>query len=144
MTYYAALDVSLRSVAICIVDDRGEICLEKSVNAEVEDIVHCLARFDQPIASVGLEAGTLTQHLTYGLKSRGLYGSPASQERAVCHARNPCRCLPPPSTCSRRRHCTSGDRRPGQSPACRSSRCSLRATPFQKQYPNGATDWSQK
>lgn len=71
MTYYAALDVSLRSVSICIVDDRGEICLEKSVNAEIEDIVHCLARFDQPIASVGLEAGTLTQYLTYGLQNAG-------------------------------------------------------------------------
>ncbi len=39
MTHYAALDVSLRSVAICIVDSNGDIKLERSVDSEVEDIV---------------------------------------------------------------------------------------------------------
>ena len=29
MTYYAALDVSLRSVAICIIDDRGGLARGK-------------------------------------------------------------------------------------------------------------------
>ena len=71
MTYYAALDVSLRSVAICIVDDQGEIYLEESVDSDVEDIVHCFVRFGQPIQSVGLEAGTLTQYLAYGLQRAG-------------------------------------------------------------------------
>jgi transposase len=33
--------------------------------------VHCFARFGQPIESVGLEAGTLTQYLTYGLLKAG-------------------------------------------------------------------------
>ena len=40
MPHYVALDVSLRSVAISIVDNNGDIKLEKSVKAEVEDIVH--------------------------------------------------------------------------------------------------------
>ena len=71
MTHYVALDVSLRSVAICIVDDNGDITLEKSVNAEVEDIVQILRSFDGEIASVGLEAGVLTQYLTYGLQAPG-------------------------------------------------------------------------
>lgn len=71
MTYYAALDVSLRSVAICIVDDQGEIHFERSVESDVEDIVHCFAHFGQSIQSVGLEAGTLTQYLTYGLQRAG-------------------------------------------------------------------------
>jgi len=71
MTHYVALDVSLRSVAICIVDDNGDITLEKSVNAEVEDIVQILRPFDGEIASVGLEAGVLTQYLTYGLQAAG-------------------------------------------------------------------------
>ena len=71
MTHYVALDVSLRSVAICIVDDNGDITLEKSVNAEVEDIVQILRSFDGEIASVGLEAGVLTQYLTYGLQAAG-------------------------------------------------------------------------
>ena len=71
MTHYVALDVSLRSVAICIVDDNGDVRLERSVKAEVEDIVEILRSFDGEIASVGLEAGVLTQYLTYGLQAAG-------------------------------------------------------------------------
>ncbi len=71
MTHYVALDVSLRSVAICIVDDNGDVRLERSVKAEVEDIVQILRSFDGEITSVGLEAGVLTQYLTYGLQAAG-------------------------------------------------------------------------
>jgi hypothetical protein len=34
MTYYAALDVSLRSVAICIIDNQGAVHLERTVTSE--------------------------------------------------------------------------------------------------------------
>ena len=71
MTYYAALDVSLRSVAICIIDDQGTVCLERTVGSEVSDIVACLKGFDQPIEIVGFEAGTLRQYLAQGLQSGG-------------------------------------------------------------------------
>ena len=71
MTHYAALDVSLRSVAICIIDNDGAIRLETSVPSEVEDITAVLDAFDGTITSVGLEAGVLTQYLTYGLQSTG-------------------------------------------------------------------------
>ncbi len=71
MTHYAALDVSLRSVAICIIDNDGAIRLETSVPSEVEDITAVLDSFDGTIVSVGLEAGVLTQYLTYGLQSTG-------------------------------------------------------------------------
>ena len=71
MTHYAALDVSLRSVAICIIDNDGRIRLEASVPSEVEDITAVLDGFDGDIVSVGLEAGVLTQFLTYGLQSTG-------------------------------------------------------------------------
>ena len=33
MTYYTGIDVSLRSVSICVVDDKGEVCLEAKVAA---------------------------------------------------------------------------------------------------------------
>lgn len=69
--FYAALDVSLRSVAICIIDEAGKVRLERSVPSDVPDIVRCFNEFDQPIHQVGLEAGTLTQHLTYGLTEAG-------------------------------------------------------------------------
>ena len=42
MTYYAALDVSLRSVAVCIIDDQGNYQFERKVPSELEDIVQCL------------------------------------------------------------------------------------------------------
>ena len=71
MTHYAGLDVSLRSVAICIIDAEGLIQLETSVPSEVEEIAGVLEGFDGGIVSVGLEAGVLTQYLTYGLQAGG-------------------------------------------------------------------------
>ena len=66
MTHYVALDVSLRSVAICIIDAEGTIKRETSVVSDVEDIVHVLGRFDGEITSVGLEAGV---HSTSDLRA---------------------------------------------------------------------------
>lgn len=71
MTLYAGLDVSMRSVAICIVDQDGAVRLERSVPSEIPDIVRCLAEFGETIAKIGFEAGVLSQHLTYGLRAAG-------------------------------------------------------------------------
>ena len=71
MTYYAALDVSLRTVNLCVIDDEGQIKDEAKLASEVEDIVAHLQNLDCPVSSVGLEAGTLTQYLTYGLQAAG-------------------------------------------------------------------------
>lgn len=54
MTYYTGLDVSLRSVSICIIDDKGDIQHEAKVAAEVDQIVTCLrasVRTSRPWAS---------------------------------------------------------------------------------------------
>ncbi len=71
MSYHTALDVSLRSVSICIVDEDGAIQFEAKVPSEVDAIVACLRRFDPEVHSVGFEAGALTQYLTYGLQAAG-------------------------------------------------------------------------
>jgi len=71
MNYHTALDVSLRSVSICIIDDTGTILFEDKVISEIEIIVACLKRFSPEITSVGFEAGALTQYLTYGLQAAG-------------------------------------------------------------------------
>ena len=71
MNYHTALDVSLRSVSICIVDDEGTIQFEAKAPSEVEEIDKCLRRFNPEIKSIGFEAGTLTQYLTYGLQAAG-------------------------------------------------------------------------
>ena len=71
MTYYTGIDVSLRSVSICVVDDKGEVRLEAKVAAEIDAIVERLRRFSSDVKLVGFEAGTLTQYLTYGLQAAG-------------------------------------------------------------------------
>ncbi|MEM7654410.1 MAG: hypothetical protein AAF220_14720 [Pseudomonadota bacterium] len=42
MDYFVGLDVSLRSVAVCVVDADGKNVFERSVACEIEDIVACL------------------------------------------------------------------------------------------------------
>lgn len=41
--FYAALDVSLRSVAICIIDEAGNVRLQRSAPSDVPDIVRSIA-----------------------------------------------------------------------------------------------------
>jgi transposase len=71
MDYYAGLDVSLRSCALCIVDNKGTVILERELFCEVDDIATCLTRFPHPIKRVGFEAGTMSQHLYFGLQGAG-------------------------------------------------------------------------
>lgn len=71
MEYYAGLDVSLRSCALCIVDSKGKVWLERELPCEVADIAACLEAFDHPVERVGFEAGALSQHLYFGLQSLG-------------------------------------------------------------------------
>jgi len=71
MNYHTGLDVSLRSVTICIVDDTGAIQFEGTAISEVDQIVACLKKFSPEIKSIGFEAGTLTQNLSYGLQAAG-------------------------------------------------------------------------
>tara|TARA_R110002096_G_C14534827_1_gene717988 strand:+ start:82 stop:1119 length:1038 start_codon:yes stop_codon:yes gene_type:complete len=71
MNYYAGLDVSLRSCALCIVDNNGKVHLEKELPCEIMDIADCLAKFPNPIERVGFEAGAMSQHLFFGLQENG-------------------------------------------------------------------------
>lgn len=71
MTYYTGLDVSLRSVSICIIDDNGDIRHEAKVVAEVDQLVACLRTFGQDITAVGFESGALAQYFSYGLQAAG-------------------------------------------------------------------------
>ncbi|MCP5081779.1 MAG: IS110 family transposase [Alphaproteobacteria bacterium] len=71
MKYYVGLDVALRSLALCIVDGDGKVILEKQLFCDVADVVDCLRMFGQPVEMVGLEAGTMSQHLFHGLSAEG-------------------------------------------------------------------------
>ncbi len=71
MEYYVGLDVSLRSCALCIVDNKGKVHLERELPCEITDIVECLVRFGYPIERIGFEAGAMSQHLFFGLQGEG-------------------------------------------------------------------------
>ena len=44
MEYYAGLDVSLRSCALCIIDEKGTVRLERELPCEVEAIADAVDR----------------------------------------------------------------------------------------------------
>src|SRR4051794_8563178 len=69
---YAGLDVSLSSVAICVVDAAGVILREGTVVAEPAKIAAFLRAADGQLARVGLEAGPMSEWITAGLIALGL------------------------------------------------------------------------
>tara|TARA_R110000787_G_scaffold280599_1_gene391403 strand:- start:2304 stop:3338 length:1035 start_codon:yes stop_codon:yes gene_type:complete len=71
MSYFAGLDVSLRSVSICVIDEDGKIAFERSVPFEIEDVVACLRSVDGIVEQVGFEAGVMSQYLYRGLETAG-------------------------------------------------------------------------
>lgn len=85
MEYFAGLDVSLRSCALCIVDARGSVAFERELACDVDEIAQCLKGFAHPIARIGFEAGTMSQHLFYGLTNNG-FGVVCMEARQVSAA----------------------------------------------------------
>ncbi len=71
MEYYVGIDVSLRSCALCVVDTKGKVAFERELACEISDIAECLRDFSYPVERVGFEAGTMSQHLFFGLQSEG-------------------------------------------------------------------------
>ena len=71
MEYFAGLDVSRRSCAICVVDGKGAVVHERELPCEIELIAGYLTALRFPNERVGFESGTLSQHLYYGLKAKG-------------------------------------------------------------------------
>ena len=91
MDYFVGLDVSLRSCALCVVDTKGKVVLERELACEVDDIAACLSDFEFPIERIGLEAGTMSQHLYFGLQAAGfdvvLHGGASGKRSPVCDAK---------------------------------------------------------
>jgi len=71
MDYFVGLDVSLRTVSVCVIDADGGTALERSVPCEIEDITRCVAGFDASALRIGFEAGAMSQHLFFGLRAAG-------------------------------------------------------------------------
>ena len=63
MNVFVGLDVSLRSVALCVIDDGGEIVDERTLSCEVEVIAEHLRSLNRSFERIGFEAGTMSQML---------------------------------------------------------------------------------
>lgn len=72
MNQYAGLDVSMKTTAICIVDQQGEILFESEVDSTPEAITKALLKNSQTLERIGLESGPLSHHLTKELLEFGL------------------------------------------------------------------------
>lgn len=71
MRYYVGLDVSLKTVFVCIVDEKGKIIKENEIPSTPEAIGSFLIGTDLKIEKIGLESGNLTHYLKKGLMSMG-------------------------------------------------------------------------
>lgn len=71
MDYYVGLGVSLRSVAVCVIDADGKHVFERAVACEIEDIVTSLRDVPSGQCRIGFESGAMSQHLYFGLRVAG-------------------------------------------------------------------------
>lgn len=71
MKYYVGLDVSLNTIFVCIVDEKGKIIKENEIPSTPEAVGSFLVGTDLKIEKIGLESGNLTHYLKKGLLSMG-------------------------------------------------------------------------
>jgi transposase len=71
MAHYVGVDVGLRSSSLCIIDEMGTVCLERTVASEVEEIALSIRSFADQIEGVALETGNLAAWLAVGLRGEG-------------------------------------------------------------------------
>ncbi len=64
-SHYMGLDVSARSVNLCVVDIEGRVVHERKLSSDPAEIAQHILSLPFPIVRVGLEAGMLSQHI-YG------------------------------------------------------------------------------
>jgi hypothetical protein len=63
MTHFVGLDVSVKEMAVCVVDDAGKLICEQKVPTEPDDIVTLLTSIGEDYGRMGIEAGPLSQWL---------------------------------------------------------------------------------
>lgn len=71
MNVFVGLDVSLRSVAMCVLSADGDVIEEGSLDCEVEAITKHIRSKQYQIERIGFEAGTMSQTLFHGLSAEG-------------------------------------------------------------------------
>lgn len=71
MNVFVGIDVSLRSVAICVLDGLGTILDELDLPCEVDAISDYLQGSGYAVERIGFEAGSMSQMLFHGLTAKG-------------------------------------------------------------------------
>ncbi|MEO1475770.1 MAG: hypothetical protein AAFS13_05255 [Pseudomonadota bacterium] len=71
MNVFIGLDVSLRSVAMCVLNADGSLIEEVSLDCEVDTISEYIRCKGYGIERIGFEAGTMSQTLYHGLTAAG-------------------------------------------------------------------------
>ena len=71
MRHYAALDVSNKITAICVVDERDKIIVEEEVKTHPKDISSALTVKNLNLATVVIESGSLSHYLVSQLRAMG-------------------------------------------------------------------------
>src|SRR3954468_21836709 len=82
MEHYAGIDVSLEQSSVCVVDGAGRIVREAKVPSEPEALVRFFGQLGVVVASMGREAGPLSQWLHRGLTEAG-FGAVLLETRQV-------------------------------------------------------------
>ena len=72
MDHFAGLDVSVKEISVCIVDEMSKIVREVKVASEPEALLAVLANPAYHFKRIGLEAGPLSQWLYSALAEAGL------------------------------------------------------------------------
>ena len=72
MKTFIGIDVSLKTSAICVLDERGKILKEAEVASDPAAFVAFVRRLPWEIAAIGLEAGPLSQWLYRGMADVGI------------------------------------------------------------------------
>jgi transposase len=70
--HYVGLDVSARSVNLCVIDGDGLVVSERKIGVDPQAIAAHLLNLQLDIMRIGLEAGMLSQYLYAGLVAAGL------------------------------------------------------------------------
>jgi hypothetical protein len=63
MIHYVGLDVSARSINVCVIDTDGRVANERKMGVDPEAVATYLRGLDLCIGRIGLEAGMLSQHI---------------------------------------------------------------------------------
>lgn len=71
MDVYIGLDVSLASMAICVLGEKGKIVTEAQVASAPQSLVAFVSELPHEVAAIGLEAGPLSHWLHKGLTDAG-------------------------------------------------------------------------